>query len=280
MDHFVMTYGPFPFAGYSLCFVDDVRQDVLHKGSLSICSSRLLYPDDIIDPIDTVTRTLVHALAYQYLGVSIVPRETNDIWIIVGCSYFMTEIFLESLLGKNHYRHQQKLNADKVVALDVRRPSLYDLGPAIALHPSELEFMILKAPLVLFILHRRLSTKAASKLGVNRIIWRLCLNTKTGDLLNGAVSTPYFLRVAEKAAHGKLDVFFSQWIYGAGCPHFVTTQRFNKKKLVVEMLIKQVQADALDDTARPENFLRDVREAHEEVEPGPLQTLFTVRTVH
>ena len=255
--------------------MDDLVTDVVDTASLSLCVTRLLYPADIIDPTDTVTRTLVHALASQWIGVHIVPKEAMDTWIIYGCSFFMTDIFLEDLFGKNDYRYRQKLAVDKVFELDVQRPSIYQLGTILSLDHSEAEFMALKAPLVLFILHQRLSAKAASKLGVNRIIWRLCLNAKIGELQNGAVTTAYFLRIAEKAAHGKLDTFFNQWVYGAGCPHFHVTQRFNKKKLVVEMLIKQVQADRPERYLQPETFMREVREEIQNVYAGPIQPLFT-----
>ena len=273
-----MTYGSYPFSNYNLCFVDDLSADVIDTASLSICSNRLLYPEEILDPIDEITRKIIHALASQWLGVNIVNKESADMWIIVACSYFMTDYFLEDLFGRNDFRYRQRVAADRLFNLDVHRPSLYDLGPALACDPSELDFMILKAPLVLFMLHQRLSAKAATKFGVNRIIWRLCLNAKTGDLQNSAVSTPYFLRVSEKAAHGKLDAFFNQWVYGAGCPHFLVTQRFNKKKLIVEMLIKQIQAERTNQphSREPQNFQREVKEHKNNIIGSPIQPLFTV----
>ena len=273
-----MTYGSYPFSNYKLCFVDDLVVDVVDTASLSICSNRILYPEETLDPIDEVTRIMIHALASQWLGVNITMKEPADTWIIIACSYFMTNYFLEDLFGRNDFRYRQRVAADKLFELDVHRPSLYDLGSAITCDNSELEFMILKAPLVLFMLHQRLAAKAATKSGVNRIIWRLCLNAKTGDLQNGAVSTAYFLRVSEKAAHGRLDAFFNQWVFGAGCPHFLVTQRFNKKKLIVEMLIKQVQAEgtSIPHSREPRSFRREVKEYHKSILGSPVQPLFTV----
>lgn len=273
-----MTYGSYPFSNYKLCFVDDLAANVVDAASLSICSNRILYPEDILDPIDEITRTIIHALASQWLGVNITMKEPADTWVIVACSYFMTDFFLEDLFGRNDFRYRQRVAADRLFELDVHRPSLYDLGSVVSCDNSDIEFMILKAPLILFMLHQRLSAKAATKSGVNRIIWRLCLNAKTGDLQNGAVSTAYFLRVSEKAAHGKLDAFFNQWVFGAGCPHFLVTQRFNKKKLIVEMLIKQVQAEGTDipRSREPQNFRREVKEYHDGIIGSSVQPLFTV----
>lgn len=246
---------------------------------MSICSNRLLFPEDVIEPMDRVTRQLVHALAVQWMGINIVPKSSSDLWVVVGIAYFITDIFMKKLCGNNEYRYNQKRAADRVVELDVDRPSLHDTGALITLDPSELEFLDLKAPLVLFILDRRLS-KAGTSGGLSRIISRILLNAKVGDLANGTIDSPYFIRTCEKLGHMKFDVFFAQWVEGAGCPKFRVTQRFNKKKLVVEMMIQQTQAENIK--ARDmdsENFIRDVKEDHKAVYAGPIQPAFTVCTL-
>lgn len=278
IDFFTLTYGSYPFSDYKLCFVDDLHPDVLDKGSLSICSNRLLFPEDIIEPLYRVSRQLVHALATQWMGIHIIPKDPSDFWIVVGIAYFMTDIFMKKLSGNNEYRYNQKKAADRVVELDVDRPSIMDTGAMITLDHSELEFLELKAPLVLFILDRRL-TKAGGSSGFSRIISKIFLNAKIGDLSNGSIDTPYFIKTCEKLGHMKLDVFFAQWVEGAGCPKFRVTQRFNKKKLVVEMMIMQVQAENVKDRDMDsDSFIRDVKEERNEVYAGTVQPAFTVRT--
>ena len=275
MDFFSLTYGSYPFSNFKVCFVDDLSPDIVNTGSLSICSNQILFPEDIIEPLDRVTRQLVHGLASQWMGINIVPKEPADTWVVVGVSFFMTDIFMKKLCGNNEYRFRQKQAADRILDLDVARPSLYDTGAIISLDPLELEFMELKAPLVLFILDRRL-TKASGSSGLSRIISRIFLNAKVGELGSGAVHTTYFMKTCEKLGHAKLDVFFAQWIYGAGCPRFRVTQRFNKKKLVVEMLIQQVQTEVVDRDLEIGSFMRDVKEDIQNVFAGPVQPVFTV----
>lgn len=197
-------------------------------------------------------------------------------WVVVGISYFMTDIFMKKLSGNNEYRFRQQKASDRILELDIARPSLYDTGAIISLDPLELEFMELKAPLVLFILDRRL-TKASGSSGLSHIISRIFLNAKVGDLTSSAIYTAYFMKTCEKLGHAKLDVFFTQWIYGAGCPRFRVTQRFNKKKLVVEMLIQQVQAEIAERDLEIDSFMRDVKEDMQSVFAGPVQPVFTVR---
>ncbi|KAI9880149.1 MAG: hypothetical protein M1830_005178 [Pleopsidium flavum] len=275
IDYFTLTYGSYPFTSYKLCFVDDLVFETLDTASLSICSTRLLFPEDIIEPLDTVTRTLVHALASQWIGINIIPKEPTDMWAVVGIAYFITDMFMKKLCGNNEYRYRQKRASDRVCELDFARPSLYDTGSLLFLDHSELDFMALKAPLVLFTLDRRLA-KASGSSGLSRIISRVFLNAKVGDLVNGAITTAYFLRTCEKLGHAKLDTFFNQWVFGAGCPRFYVTQRFNKKKLVVEMLIRQVQGD--QNTTRDletGTFMRDVKEETHNVYAGEVQLAFT-----
>ena len=226
--------------------------------------------------MDRITRQLVHALASQWIGVNILPRDPTDSWVTVGIAHFITDMFMKKLCGNNEYRYQQKKAAERVCDLDVGRPALSSLGSLLSLEPAELEFMALKASMVLFILDRRL-TKASGSSGLSRIISRIFLNAKVGELANGCLTTAHFHRTCEKLGHTKLDLFFQQWVYGAGCPRFIITQRFNKKKLVVEMLIRQVQADqSTTQNLDTNHFMRDVKEELYKASAEPVQPVFTV----
>lgn len=275
IDFFSLTYGSYPFASYKMCFVDDTAENTLPTACLSICSSRLLFPEEIIDPIYDSTRLLVHALSCQWIGVNIVPKEPVDTWVTVAVSWYIADTFMRKLCGNNEYRFRLKQMSDRVCDLDYERPSIYDMGHILRLDSSEIDFIALKAPLVLFILDRRL-TKASGKATMSRIISRLFLNAQMGDIPNGAVTTSLFQKTCERLGHAKLDPFFQQWVYGAGCPRFQATQRFNKKKLVVEMMIRQVQSEQPSTRDLDKNtFMRDVKEEIRGVYAGAVQPVFT-----
>lgn len=274
----MIAYGSYPFPNYKLCFVDDLYPNILDTACLSICSNRLLFPEDVIDPIDNVSRQLVHALAVQWMGVSIIPDTPQDTWVTIGIAYFMTDVFLKKLSGTNEYRYRQKKAADRVYELDQNRPPLIDLGKIVSLDPSILEFMELKAPVVLFILDRRLA-KAGGSQGLTRIIMRILSNAKIGDLPNNAIDTPYFVKLCEKIGHLKMETFMEQWVRQAGCPHFSVTQKFNKKKLVVEMVVKQIQKESDSTDLEKETFMRDAKEDRREQWAGVVQPVFNVRSL-
>ncbi|KAI9714981.1 MAG: hypothetical protein M1828_001088 [Chrysothrix sp. TS-e1954] len=277
IDFFTTNFTTYPFSSYKMCFLEDLESDTVITASLSLCSTRLLFPEDIIDPIRDVTRKLVHALASQYSGISFVPSEPEDTWVVYGIAYYMTDLFLRTLMGNNEYRFQQKLDADRIFELDIRRPSLHNLGLSMHVDQSNEDLMALKAGTVLFILDRRL-TKLSGSAGVARIISRIVTNAKSEDS-SAFVTTAEFKRTSEKLGHMKLDSFFNHWVYGAGCPHFVVTQRFNKKKLVVEMSIDQVQRDETSQQRgldlKADNFLRDFNEDAEGLVADKLQPAFS-----
>ena len=190
-------------------------------------------------------------------------------------AYFLTDGFLRKLVGNNEYRFQQKLAAQKVCEMDVALPSIYESGSHVFLDRSYAEFIALKAPVVLFILDKRL-TKVSASSGVSRIISRIFRDAKIGE--NETLSTSQLLKICEKVGHARLESFFDQWVYGVGCPKFRVTQRFNKKRLVVEMTILQEQDTVnseKDLDIEPSMFLRELKENSRQIYAPPPPPYFT-----
>ncbi|ORY19439.1 hypothetical protein BCR34DRAFT_620920 [Clohesyomyces aquaticus] len=272
LDRFTERYVSYPFEkAFKLAFVDDLDCEVANAASFSICSARLLYPETVWEPLERTTRILVHAVASQWIGVNVIAATPNDQWVIVGGAWFMTDLYLRELFGRNDHRFRLKLMVDKVMQLDMRRPSLYTLGQFLVLDPGEQEFMELKAPLILSILHHRL-VKQSGKNGVDRCLYRLLMNARTEKLPNGAISTDGFMDICEKVGHQKLEKFFSQWVYGSGCPTFQVSASFSKKRQAVQLTIKQTQSDStLKSEERPleaTDFMREAKERFYGFAPG------------
>ncbi|KAI0876907.1 hypothetical protein GGS24DRAFT_449404 [Hypoxylon argillaceum] len=277
VDHFVLHFGRYPFENYKVCFIDDMVEDTTPLCAFSLCSSRLLYPSDIVDTEIETTRTLVYSLASQWFGVNIVPNTKADIWLVVGIAWYMTDFFMKALCGNNAFRFRMKTMADRLVEIDLKRPSLQDMGEHLYLGSFEVDFMNLKAPLVLFILDRRLS-KSSGSAGISRIISRMVSKANTSTQSNDDVlPSDSFRKACEKVGSTRLESFWNQWVVGSGCPRFDVFQRFNKKKLCVEMTVRQTQEVAAAEV-RPidkNDFWRDVREETHGVYAGELQLAFT-----
>ena len=277
MDWFSLNFAGFPFTDYKMVFVNDQIRDIEHTAGLSLCDIRLLCPEDIIDPEIENTRALVHALASQWMGVTVVPNERMDRWITVGLSHFMTGMFMKVLCGNNEFMFRQKLLADRLVELDVDRPPLHALGEILHLGSFEYEFMALKAPLVLFILDRRIIKEAGTQ-GISRVITKIAMGANTGAASESIVSTEHFRRQVEKITkYRKTEPFWNQWVLASGCPRFVISQKFNKKRLMIEMKIYQKQDTLKQQTRKLQKseFLRELKEDVNEVFAGDVQSMFT-----
>jgi transcription initiation factor TFIID subunit 2 len=275
LDWLMLHGGSFPFQDAKLVFVDDQTQNVAHTASLSICRNQLLYPEDIIDTERDTLRILVHALASQWFGVSMVPEYPKDRWVTIGLSHYLTGLYMKVRMGTNDYLFRYKVNADRLVELDVERPSLDALGELLKLGSFEYDFMSLKAELVLFILDKRI-IKASASAGLSRVMQKIITAShNAGDSVLSTKSLKTSIDKITKYRH--TERFLEQWVEGAGCPKFSITQKFNKKKFCVEMKIIQNQSK-LPENPPPldkNEFLRLYKEEQNEVTEGGVQRVFT-----
>ncbi|KAK9469134.1 hypothetical protein V1512DRAFT_221028 [Lipomyces arxii] len=240
MEFFVHEYSSYPFDSFSLCFVGNGLDCMEPYCGLAVVNDRFLFPQDVIDPIFTTTKYLTSLLAAQWSGVSIVPKYWDSLWVTVGICHYISSMFLRKLMGNNEYRYQLRKDAEKICSLDINRDPIGKPNLDFPLDKSTLEFICLKSAVVLHILDRRM-TKSGGSFGLTRVIPKIFYQSMSGDLANGSLSANHFQKQCEKVSHVKLDVFFQEWILGSGYPIFRITQRFNKKKMFVEMGIWQVQ---------------------------------------
>ncbi|PVU98872.1 hypothetical protein BB559_001219 [Furculomyces boomerangus] len=117
------------------------------------------------------------------------------------------------------------------------------------LDSDEYEFMMLKAPIVLYMLNKRMIKRGAS-LGLMRVVPRLLVSAMSGDLgSSNSISTSSFLKLCKKVSGVDLKSFADQWIFGTGCPIFKFSYAFNRKKLVVELSMVQESTNAFSTTS-------------------------------
>ncbi|KAL6454215.1 TAF2 Transcription initiation factor TFIID subunit 2 [Candida maltosa Xu316] len=248
LDYFSKEYGSFPFSSYGIVFVRYAPYVAGNFAGLSIFSTELLYPANMIEPMFTTTDVLVQSMATQWAGINISPQTFNDMWCTLGISGFMAISFIKKLMGSNEFRFRVRRRMEQIVAEDVGKHPIADNFIKYPVSTSDLSFACLKAPIVLFILDNRM-TKTDKSFGLSRVLPKLFLQAMSGDLPNGTLSTEHFRYVCEKVNRNKLDNFFKQWVFGSGAPVFRISQRFNKKKGMIEMNIRQIQHH--ENTNRP-----------------------------
>ncbi|RCI03150.1 hypothetical protein CU098_000195, partial [Rhizopus stolonifer] len=233
-----VKYGSYPFSDYKLVFVEDAWSDTTSCASLAICSSRLLHPSDVIDQIYSTRRELSQALARQWFGIYIVQKSWPDTWLVRGLANLMGSLFVKRHLGNNEYRLRLKKDMELCCMLDINRPPLYNPALPYPLDPEDLDFIELKAPLVIYMLDKRMC-KGGGTLGLSRVLPKVLVSAMSGELAQNAISTHYFLRLCRKVSGFDTKVFAEQWIYRSGCPKFFFSFHFNRKKMVVEIFMRQ-----------------------------------------
>lgn len=275
-DYFTYSFARYPFDNFKLVFLEDMEEDTTIVQSLAFASNRLLYPGDIMETEIEVTRKLVFTLTSQWIGINMIPNTRHDLWLVLGIAHYMTDIFMKKLCGNNEYRFRVKTMSDELIEKDVGRPSLYDIGPALHLGAFEEEFLALKAPVVLFILDKRL-VKVSGGYGLTRILQKLLTKAQIeGTDRSTILDTEKFRVTCEKGARYQLEAFWNQWVYGSGCPRFDVKARFNKKRLCVELFLEQVQRSVVKEPLlEKDGFLRAIKERRAEVPIGDVQALFT-----
>lgn len=242
LDFYSKEFSSFPFTSYTLVFLEDFPCETCTFAGMTVASDKLLYGPRVIEPSFHSTEILASALAEQYAGVNVLPKSLNDIWCIIGLSRYMAFQFLKKLLGMNHFKYMIKQKSDMLCRMDIgKRP----LGNQFFRFPincdSDLEFMRLKAPLIMYILNQRM-VRTDRSFGLSRVIPKIFLQAMSNDLNNGnCLSTSHFAHVCEKVAHHKLKNFFKNWVFNSGTPKFTITQKFNKKRMFIEMVIRQTQ---------------------------------------
>ena len=238
LDFMAEEFGSYPYNSFKMVFVDDCPFTMMNSAALGIFTAELLFPENIIDQAYETRQTLAFSLASQWIGINIIQKTWADTWLIQGLSLYLNGLVLKRLMGNNEYRFRLKKDVARCCAWDVRMPPLCQPGVS---HPPPadiLPFINLKAPLVLHILDRQL-LKAGTHNGLSRIIPKLLLSAISGDLKENLLSTHNFLRMCRKVSGADLRGFAEQWIYAAGCPRFFITATFNRKRMAVELSIKQ-----------------------------------------
>ncbi|BGP14759.1 hypothetical protein JCM10213_004302 [Rhodosporidiobolus nylandii] len=249
MDFYTATFGSYPFVTYTVCFVDSLASGspTFHSAGLTLVSSDVLHPPSVIDQAYETRHLLAHALAVQWAGVNLVPRTASDSWLAIGIALHMTSLFVKHLWGTNEYRFRLKKDMTRCVEQDIQFEPICVPARLTIPEPAQMQFIALKAPLVLHILDKHLR-KAGTSLGLDKVLPKLFLDAMTGELASASagtgntLSTTSFMRTCRKAcgvSSDALRLFFDQWVYGSGCPTFEISANFNRKKMAVELNVSQ-----------------------------------------
>ncbi|CCE78783.1 Piso0_000812 [Millerozyma farinosa CBS 7064] len=257
IEYYSREYGSYPFNSYAFLFVEGMTTQRSNFAGLTVISDKLAYPPNLLEPMLYVTDVILECISSQWAGINIVPLTYNDMWCVLGIANYMSLQFIHLLVGTNEYKFKIKTMMNQLIEEDSGKKPLALQFHRYPISDDDLSFIRLKSPLILYILEKRM-TKTDRSFGLSRVLPKIFLQAMSGDLANGALSTSHFQYVCEKVNRNKLESFFKQWVYGSGIPVLYVIQRFNRKRSIVEVSIRQIQhREPRKNTLKPENFLND-----------------------
>ncbi|KAI9279295.1 hypothetical protein BY458DRAFT_502620 [Sporodiniella umbellata] len=250
MHFYTQEYGAYPFSDFKLVFVQDAWSNIASSASLAICSSHLLHSTDVVDQVYQIRRELSQELARQWFGIYIGQKTWADTWLVRGIANYMGSLFVRRHLGNNEYRLRLKKDMELCCRLDINRLPVYHPALPCPLDSQDFQFMELKSPLIVYMLDKRMC-KGGGTLGLSRVLPKVLVSAMSGELAQNAIGTHAFLRLCRKVSGYDTRTFAEQWIYRSGCPKFSFSFRFNRKKMVVEIFMRQDNMDQTSDYITP-----------------------------
>lgn len=239
MNFYSTECGSYPFGSYKLVFVDELPTQRFDSAALTLVSTDLLHGEDAIDQVFETRQVLLYGLACQWVGVNIIQKMWSDTWLVNGLGLYIAGLCLKKIMGNNEYRFRLKKDMERVLELDDGfMPPICQPGIVEPPDPSTLAFINLKAPLVLHILDRKLG-KTGTSLGLSRVLPKIFLSAISGEMTQNCLSTHAFLRTCRKVSGADLRSFVEQWIHGSGCPQFSFLATFNRKRMAIEIQMRQ-----------------------------------------
>ncbi|CAG8640836.1 15270_t:CDS:10 [Cetraspora pellucida] len=273
----IVKPGSFPFKRFQIVFVDHSYTEVNVCAGLLICRLNILYNQCIIDQREKTRRALIAALAQQW----------RDYWLAGGLSNFWASMYFQNIYGILDSRYRRKKDIELVCELDVNRYPLCTLDIPLPFQSKDIEFINLKASLVLWMFNKRL-TFYDYRRGIPGIIY-LILNGAKEDVEQGKrpgfLHTEEFLEMCKSVIRQELrnevKKFEKQWIYGSGCPKFKIRASFNRKKLAVEFKFEQenTNTSSSDSTAGSKSTYTPRFTGHMDIsikEPDGLEYIHTI----
>lgn len=236
MDFYTKEIGRYPYSEYKVVFLPETRSQCTTGVTMSVLSTDLLHPANVIDQGIPTRQTLALALIQQWIGIAIIQRTLSDTWLVHGLALYISSLFLRQLLGNNEYRFRLKRDIERCARLD--QGDHWPLCVPGILEPPDASFINLKAPLVLHILDRYIA-KSGTSLGLSRVIPRIFLEVAENDDVPPVISTQRFFKTCRQVSGIDLKAFQDQWVYGSGCPQFRVVTNFIRKKFIVEFTVLQ-----------------------------------------
>jgi aminopeptidase N len=199
----------------------------------SVQDDRLIFTDSHHFPEESREMGIGRMVAQEWFGKSVSPHDWSELWLSDGLMSFMAQVCSEESNPPEAVATiRQWSNITVTVAdRDWRRPLVYDrwkYGPIELLLTDHITG---RGTAVLELLRHELG---------DSVFWRGMhdyLTTYAGQ----SATTADFRHIMEQASGRDLEIFFRQWVLGAGFPHLHIEYAYDGGAHRVTLTVRQVQ---------------------------------------
>ena len=173
---------------------------------------------------------LSHEMAHQWFGDLVTCKDWAHLWLNEGFATFMATLWQEHQYGADNAAYSRW----RTQVGWMRQGRLYAVPVVTRTFNDSLEYagnIYDKAGLILQMLRVQLGDEAFFG-GLQHYLEKNRL---------GNVVTEDLVKALEESTGSSLDLFFNQWIYGAGAPRFAVTSSYDASVHQLSLTVKQTQ---------------------------------------
>lgn len=207
---------PYPWKKYAQVVVIDFMHGGMENTSATTLTSGVIVHPGSVDY--TPDGIIAHEIAHQWFGDLVTNREWKDRWLHESFAEYLELRALQDLYGEERFMIEYRRHAAAAIRFDRSEERSPLVGPVGA--PANIYY---RGAVILHMLNRLIGDDAFRR-GCRLFLERhRHTNVETEDLR----------RAFEEASGRSLELFFRQWIYGAGHPALtVTTERHGRTMIL------------------------------------------------
>jgi aminopeptidase N len=224
---------PYPWVKYDQVVVPDYI-----FGGMENVTATTQNDNDILHPAWAEPQAssfilVAHELAHQWTGDYVTARDWSHIWLSEGFATLLEQVAVESELGADEGAVERQSAMETALEADLqsRRPLVYDRWVDGPIELFLTGHVYQKGGLVLQLLRHQLG---------DSLFWSGMREYLHSRALGTAV-TEDFQRAMERASGRDLEVFFRQWVFGAGFPAVQVSADYDAAAMRLQVSAKQVQ---------------------------------------
>ncbi len=201
LKYYEKNIGSFPFEKLA-----HVQSTTMYGGMEN--ASCIFYDENAIKGDGKINELIAHEIVHQWFGNSASEKEWSDLWLSEGFATYLTNLYIEDVLGKKAFIEQLKKDRKKVIAFaqktlpplkDTLTQNIQDL-----LNPNAYQ----KGSWILHMIREQIGIE---------LFWKVIQNYyKTYQYSNA--SSKDFFKILEKTTDKDFSQFYKDWVTQPGHP--------------------------------------------------------------